>query len=170
VRSRKLLLIVILVTAHIACSKPEEDEDLLPPSTTHAIRPLLDPRGAHAQFGTGWFPMEVNAEGAWRWMGEDGEIKVTTRASTVPGHVRLEGWLVPGLPSPTTLELRLDGKVLDAFVAPTTRFVREYDVSTPLAGEAVFTIHATATVHPSGDSRSLAFALAGFSFSYPSTP
>ncbi len=160
-------IVVLVMTTHVvACSKPEEDEDSLPPSTTHTVRPLLDPRGAHARFGSGWFPAEVNADGAWRWMGESGEIKVTTRAAATPSHVRLEGWVSPELGVPTTLEIRVDQKVLDSFVAPTTRFVREYDVPTPVAGEVAFTIHASVTAHPKGDSRSLGFALASFSWTY----
>jgi hypothetical protein len=160
------LIVVLVITTHVVgCSKPEEDEDLLPPSTTHTVRPLLDPRGAHARFGSGWFPAEVNADGAWRWMGESGEIKVTPQASATPSHVRLEGWVSSELASPTTIEIRVDQKLLDSFVAsPNTRVIKEYDVPTPVGGEMVFTIHASVTAHPKEDSRSLGFSLVSFSW------
>ena len=162
---KTLLVMMALVTAQLSCSNPEDDADLLPPSTTHVVRPLLDPHGAHASFGPGWFPMEVNAEGAWRWMGASGEIKITTQASPTPAHVRIEGWVSGDVAGPTTIDIRVDQKVLDAFVAPSGHFVKEYDVPTPVGGEVVLAIHASNTAHPKGDSRSLGFALASFSWS-----
>jgi hypothetical protein len=118
-------------------------------------------RAHHFRFGQGWYGPESNAEGTWRWMPEHGEIKVFG-SGAAKHHVRVEGWVIE-LPSQPTLVFKLDGKQLDSFVAPTGRFVKEYDVTAE--GETMlFTIDTSATAHPAGDSRTLGFALTHFSF------
>jgi hypothetical protein len=151
------------------CSKPDEDADLVPPPgyVPKVVHPLLEAKGAHAHFGSGWFPMESNAGGAWRWMAKTGEIKITSGNLATGVHVRIEGWTPNAdLPAPSTLRVLVDGREIDSFVTPPTQFVKEYDLpEQPDAGqETTVVLEVSATASPPGETRALGFALRAFSW------
>lgn len=165
----RAVVMLAAACAVMGCSKSDEDADLVPPVgyIPKVVRPLIEAQGAKARFGLGWFPMESNADGAWRWMGKSGEIKITATAPASTIHVRLEGWAPNDLlPAAPTLRFLVDGKELDSFVSPPIRFVKEYDIqrSADASLETVFVIEASPTATPSGDTRALGFALVGFSW------
>ncbi len=149
-------------TAETGCQQGE-DNDVLPPAGLSLAPPtpvVTSPLGP-TRFGKGWFPIESNAQGSWRWMGAVGEIQVPTFGAKA--RLKILGWApVELLAKPPTLRIVINGHEIDHFVAPVGRLKKEYNIALDQQGdlpEALLQIETSATAMAPGDPRELGFAL-----------
>jgi hypothetical protein len=163
-----LLFFAVAVAGNGGCRKPEEDADVLPPAglSLSATPPVVVSPMGPTRFGRGWFPIESNAQGSWRWMGQIGEIHVPTLQSKA--HLRILGWApVELLGTPPTIRISVNGKELDHFAPPIGRFKNGYDVAQEVQGpepESIVRLETSATASAPGDPRALGFALVSVSW------
>jgi len=158
-----LMPLVGVVAGNVGCQRSEEDADVLPPvglsnATTQPV--VTSPLGP-VRFGQGWYPIESNAQGSWRWMGQMGEIHVPT--TTAKTRLKISGWApLELLSAPPTMRVSVNGKEIDRFAPPLGRFKKEYDVAREAASdqpETLVRLETSATANAPNDPRALGFAL-----------
>jgi hypothetical protein len=113
------------------------------------------------RFGAGFYPVESNAQGNWRWMGPIGEIHVPSIPAKA--HLEILGWApVELLPTPPTMGISVNGHELDRFVPPNGRFKMAYDVPEYFqrgGPDSIVRLEMSATALAPGDPRALGFSL-----------
>ncbi len=159
---------LFVALASSGCRKPEEDADLLPPPglAPSAMSPIVtSPMGA-LHFGQGWYPVESNAEGSWRWMGQVGEIRVPTLRTKA--LLQIVGWApLELLGTAPTMRVSVNGREVDHFVPPMGHFKKEYRVPIDIQGEdqeSAVRLETSATASAPGDPRDLGYALVSISW------
>ena len=110
------------------------------------------------EFADGWYDAEALGTDRWRWMGQRASFAVRA-VHGAARIVHLAGWVPAELGSTTaSLTVSVDGTVLDRFPAPRQRFTRDYALPAPRTNAHV-TIETSHVIRPTGDQRSLGFAL-----------
>jgi hypothetical protein len=146
-----------------ACQRHDEDADLLPPAgwSPPSTQSVVTSPAGKARFGPGWYPVESNEQGSWRWMGQSGEIRVPS----LPAKARLEfaGWApVELLLTPPVMEISINGHKLDHFELSRGRFKKVYEVPQDFQREqadSVVRLETSATAKAPDDPRALGFSL-----------
>ena len=111
----------------------------------------------HISFGDGWYDEEGSGDSAWRWMG-------ATSAATLPplgGRTALTlSFAVPldALPSPPTVTIAINERVVDRVVCTRSAVTRSYD-AVDLTGGATLRITTNAVAHVANDGRALGLRL-----------
>lgn len=107
--------------------------------------------------------MELADGKTWRWMAGRGEVRLPNRQ--VAQRLRVRGWLpLEFLAGPPTIQLTLQNRVLDRFVARDRQLNREYLVQPEQLGSGPFVvllIETSATARAPGDTRDLGIAIEG---------
>ncbi|MBV9493352.1 MAG: glycosyltransferase family 39 protein [Acidobacteria bacterium] len=99
-------------------------------------------------FGDGWYDEEG---GAWRWM------RSRSVMTLPPGGGRLSIWLyapLDALPTPPTITVRLDGRIVDQFQPGVAEFLRTYETN----GARELVMETTGAIR-TGDTRELGLKL-----------
>ena len=141
---------------------------MLPPAglSLSAPQPVVTSPMGPVRFGQGWYPIESNAQGNWRWMGRTGEIRVPTLRTKA--HLKILGWAPLELLGATpTMQVSVNGHAIDHFAPPPGHFKKEYDVALDVQGdlpESTVQLETSATGSAPGDSRALGFALVSVSW------
>ena len=158
-----LISLVGVVAGNVGCQRSEEDADILPPVglSNSATQPVVTSPLGPLRFGQGWYPIESNAQGSWRWMGQIGEIHVPT--TPAKARLKISGWApLELLSTPPTMHVSVNGKEIDRFAPPLGRFKKEYDVAREAESdqpETLVRLETSATANAPNDPRALGFAL-----------
>lgn len=172
--SAPLLFAAVVLACGGGCHRADEDADILPPAgwTPEPPRPAMASPAGKARFGPGWYPVESNADGSWRWMAQSGEIRISGVASTA--RLELYGWApLEFMNTPPVFRVSINGRELDRFVPPSGRFRKSYDVPEELQRgvvESVLRLETSATAIAPGDPRPLGFALVSVTWRSRSEP
>jgi hypothetical protein len=157
------LIVLALGLGGAACQKPEDDADLLPPPgwTPKATPPLVVSATGPVRFGSGWYPIESDPQGSWRWMGKSAEIQVPGLPTN--GRLKFLGWApVELLATPPVMRMSFNGHEIGRFVMPRGHFTKAYDVPEDLQqgkAESIVRLETSATATAPGDPRALGFSL-----------
>jgi hypothetical protein len=93
-----------------------------------ALAQLGDGDDPRVVFESGFYNPEQLKDKSWRWMDEDGVIKVKNTGEDmvikIGGRAPLDA-----LPAPPTMKILLNGEELDQFMPPENYFEKEYQVS-----------------------------------------
>ena len=157
------LLVGLALSGGCAAAGRAEDELEPPPGfVAPVVRPLkAGPIYGRVGLGRGFWPMELADGKTWRWMAGRGEVRLPNRQ--VAQRLRVRGWLpLEFLAGPPTIQLTLQTRVLDRFVARDRQLNREYLVQPEQLGSGPFVvllIETSATARAPGDTRDLGIAI-----------
>lgn len=163
---RSVLLAGLALSGACAAGRADDDLELAPPPGFVAppVRPLRDgPIYGRVGLGRGFWPMELADGKTWRWMADRGEVRLPNRHVGQKLHVF--GWLpLEFLAGPPTIQITLQNRVLDRFVAADHQLNREYVVKPEQLGDGPYVlllIETSATARVPGDTRDLGIAIEG---------
>ena len=165
--NKALALILLLLLCGLAgCAA---DEDKASPTPAAATTPTPEPQVIYEK---GFFDEERDRDLTWRWMSEEGVIRLKNpkrdAVLKIRGNVPKDRF-----PQPPTITMKLNGEQLDQFPAPTEPTEKVYNIPAARLGNGDFaelTISSSRVFIPkevdknSADPRHLSFSLQGLSW------
>lgn len=123
---KKLIAFTILICGLTACTEPEASKNT-PTSNPAATSPTPDPN-APVAYLQGFYGEEKTADMSWRWMGEDGTIRLKNTGKDAV--LKFKGAVQQDFfKEPPVLTLKLNGEQLDQI--KTTKGVMEKSYTIP---------------------------------------
>jgi hypothetical protein len=121
---RRATLLLLLAALPLAACRPRDEADLLPPPGYSDAEGLLA-SSDRVKFAGGWHDVEAGGGDAWRWMSEEGVIRLKSFGRDA--RLKLAGRVPLGhYPQRPTLVLRLNGEQLDSLPLGGETFEKEY--------------------------------------------
>lgn len=127
-------------------------------------------RADRLDFGSGFYDMERDLNGSWRWMGARGEVRVGRRVMAAgdniarPYRLRIVGWYDNDhVQRPPTIRVSIGDRLVGTFSPEGQRFDQAWTVPADLARTAAsvpVVIETDSVVHVGGDTRDLGLAIA----------
>jgi hypothetical protein len=160
--SKLILLITLTLLVTVSGCRRDEDKDLLPPFAKSPQPSTTLESDTEIKFISGWHDLETDVNGqSWRWMGKRGELHV--RNQNLNMKLQIRGWApVELLKTASTIQITLNGRLLETFTAPAGHFTKEYLVQREMQGAEEFStliLEASNTITPENDTRELGYAL-----------
>jgi hypothetical protein len=172
--------VALAVALGAGCSAPQSQRDRSEarvqeraPETPVDAQRLALSGTSEIEYVEGWFPVEHDAERAWRWMGKRAVVRLRLAGAAAGPRsdvaLTVLGWVPHEYLGGAARELRFDvgGQRLDTFEAPADRFEHTFTVPAALLdteGRIELAIEAANAVKPPGDERELGFATSGFTW------
>jgi len=156
------------------CGPGEHLNDLQPPPGFSPppvqVPKKLPLRADRLDYGSGFYGMERDLSGSWRWMGARGEVRVGRRMMAAgdnlarPYRLRIVGWYdLDEMKRPPTIRVSIGDRLVGTFTPEGHRFDHAWTVAADLAPKAAdlpVVIETDTVVHAAGDSRDLGLAIA----------
>jgi hypothetical protein len=162
--SLSLAVAGLLAFGSVECQRASDAADLLPPRDFRPppVRPLVPnaPGVEKLGFFGGFYPPDVLGDGrTWHWMGRSGEVRL--RSDGAKHRLRLVCSVpLAFLNASPTIDITLDGRLVERFVAKTKMLHKEYLLQPEgLGTSAVLRFETSALAHVPGDSRELGLSI-----------